>query len=187
MHALSSASGLIVLAAFLACAAACGGYDAAGASRPSGNAAAGGESEREYPPSEPLEKVELSEREWREKLTDKQFHILREEGTEPRGSGDLLSNKKEGVYRCAGCELPLYHSRTKYDSGTGWPSFYRAIDPDHVGTKTDRKFAMVRTEVHCARCGGHLGHIFEDGPKPTGLRHCINSAALTFQAAEQQE
>ena len=182
---------LLFLSAFLACAAGCGGYDAAEASSttstPSANASAEDEHEREYPPEEPLEKVERSEREWREKLTERQFRILREEGTERRGSGKLLRNKAEGVYKCAGCDLPLYHSRTKYDSGTGWPSFYRAIDPNHVGTRNDRRFGMVRTEVHCARCGGHLGHVFEDGPEPTGLRHCINSAALTFEATEAQE
>lgn len=144
----------------------------------------------EYPPEEPLEKVELTEDQWRERLTEKRFRILRRHGTERRFSGELLHNQREGVYGCAGCGLPLYHADAKYDSRTGWPSFFRAIDPDHVGTRIDRSYGMVRTEVHCARCGGHLGHVFEDGPEPTGLRHCINSAALTFtpdaEAAEDE-
>lgn len=178
-----------------AVAAGCGSSDAAIASndaadddaKSTADTDAKAAGEREYPPKEPLEKVELSEAQWREKLTDTQFRILRKHGTERAGSGELLHNKKEGVYRCAGCDLPLYHSRTKYNSRTGWPSFYQSIDPEHIGTKVDRRYGMVRTEVHCARCGGHLGHIFEDGPEPTGLRHCINSAALTFEAAEAED
>lgn len=141
----------------------------------------------EHPPEEPLEPVELSEAQWRERLNEAAYHVLREDGTERAYSGEHWDRKDEGVYRCAGCDLPLYDSSTKFASGTGWPSFYQAIDPDHVGTKTDRRYGMVRTEVHCARCGGHLGHIFEDGPEPTGLRHCINSVALRFEAAEEQD
>ena len=127
--------------------------------------------------------VARSDAEWRETLTPEQYRVLREEGTEPAGTSPLLSEKREGTYHCAGCDNSLYPSSTKYESGTGWPSFWDAL-PGAVGTREDRSFFMVRTEVHCARCGGHLGHIFEDGPEPTGLRHCINGLALTFQPAQ---
>jgi peptide-methionine (R)-S-oxide reductase len=127
--------------------------------------------------------VVRSDEEWRAILTPEQHHILRQEGTERAWTSPLLEEAREGVFHCAGCENPLYESRTKYDSRTGWPSFWDAI-PGAVGTREDRSFFMVRTEVHCARCGGHLGHIFEDGPPPTGLRHCINGLALVFRPAD---
>ena len=127
-----------------------------------------------------IKKIEKSEEEWRSELTDMEFRVLRKAGTERAFSGDLLDNKKEGVYICAGCELPLFPSDTKYKSGTGWPSFWAPIEEENVGKDTDYKLGYARTEVHCARCGGHLGHVFEDGPEPTGLRYCINSVSLDF-------
>lgn len=130
-------------------------------------------------------RLELSEKEWRRRLTDEEFEILRNEGTEPSGAGDLLDEKREGVYYCAGCGAPLFSSKTKYESNTGWPSFFAPYNPDRLGTKTDRSMGMARTEVHCARCGGHLGHVFDDGPEPTGQRYCINSAALDFKSTDQ--
>lgn len=122
-----------------------------------------------------------TEAQWREILSPQQYEILREEGTEHAHSSPLLHEKRAGTYDCAGCGLPLYASQDKYDSGTGWPSFIRAL-PDAVGTRKDTKFFMVRTEVHCRRCGGHLGHVFDDGPEPTGERHCINGLSLKFTA-----
>ena len=116
------------------------------------------------PPS-PAQKVTLSKDEWRKRLTKEQFYVLREEGTERAGTSPLNAEKREGIYACAGCELPLFTSQMKYESGTGWPSFYAAL-PGATGTKADRKLGFVRTEVHCGRCGGHLGHIFDDGPAP---------------------
>ena len=127
-------------------------------------------------------KLELSEAQWRERLSKAQFYILREEGTEPPGSSPLNDEKRKGQFVCAGCELPLFDSSTKYDSGTGWPSFWQAID-GHIGTQADYKLFMRRTEYHCARCGGHQGHVFEDGPRPTGLRYCNNGLALKFVPA----
>jgi peptide-methionine (R)-S-oxide reductase len=123
--------------------------------------------------------ITKSEEEWRRLLTPAQFNILREHGTERPGSSPLNREHRDGAYRCAGCELPLFSSKTKYDSGTGWPSFWAPL-PDSIGTSEDRGLFMVRTEVHCRRCGGHLGHVFDDGPPPTGLRYCLNGAALTF-------
>lgn len=119
------------------------------------------------------------EEEWREVLTEEEYRILREEGTEPKFSGDLLNVDDEGVYRCVGCNAELFDSDTKYEAGHGWPSFYDARD-GAVEFREDRSHGMVRTEVVCARCGGHLGHVFDDGPEPTGERYCINSVALDF-------
>lgn len=130
------------------------------------------------------ERILKSEEEWKEILDDNEFYILRQEGTERAFSGDLWDHKEEGVYTCAGCGLPLFASDTKFKSGTGWPSYYQPIAESHVGTHEDRAFGMIRTEVHCARCGGHLGHIFNDGPPPTGLRYCINSASLDFEPGD---
>jgi len=125
----------------------------------------------------------LTEAQWKERLTDDEYAVLRAEGTERPFSGEFYDHHAEGTYLCAGCGQPLYRSSTKFDSGTGWPSFYEAID-GKVETTIDRSLGMVRTEVHCARCGGHLGHVFPDGPEPTGMRHCINSVSLDFAPAE---
>jgi peptide-methionine (R)-S-oxide reductase len=127
--------------------------------------------------------VSLSEAQWRKKLTSAEFSVLREEATESPYSSPLNKEKRTGTFVCAGCGNALYFSKTKYDSGTGWPSFWKAIDAGAVGTSTDYKIGYARTEVHCADCGGHLGHIFSDGPKPTGKRHCINGVAMDFVAA----
>ena len=126
--------------------------------------------------------VTYTDDEWKERLTPEQYYILREHGTERAFTSPLNDEKRKGEFICAGCDLPLYSSETKFDSGTGWPSFWEELD-DAVGVTTDRSFFMTRTEVHCRRCGGHLGHIFDDGPRPTGKRHCINGDALKFEPA----
>ena len=128
------------------------------------------------------EKIQKTEEEWRAELTPEQFHVLREKGTERAGTGKYAHEKREGTYRCAGCGAELFSSDTKYESGSGWPSFYEPANAEAVETEDDRSWLMRRTEVLCASCGGHLGHVFEDGPHPTGLRYCINSAALELDA-----
>jgi peptide-methionine (R)-S-oxide reductase len=127
-----------------------------------------------------IEKVVKTDEEWKRELTPEQYRILRKAGTERAGTGKLLNNHEQGVYRCAACHLPLFSSATKFESGTGWPSFWAPIAPENVEEKSDWAFGMRRIEVLCARCGGHLGHVFDDGPKPTGLRYCMNSGALEF-------
>lgn len=126
--------------------------------------------------------VTKSEAEWHQVLTREQFMVLREEGTEPPNSSPLLDEHRKGTFACAACDLPLYASETKYDSGTGWPSFFDVL-PNAIGTKEDNTFFTTRTEVHCRRCGGHIGHVFDDGPPPTGLRYCMNGLALKFVPA----
>lgn len=122
-----------------------------------------------------------TEDEWRQTLTPEQFQVLREHGTEPRGSSPLNKEKRDGAFVCAGCGKPLFEANHKFESGTGWPSFTQPVDDHAVATTVDRSHGMTRTEVHCAECGGHLGHVFPDGPHPTGLRYCMNGVALKFE------
>ena len=136
--------------------------------------------------TDPIKKIVKSEEEWRAELTEKEYYVLREAGTERAFTGDLLNNKREGVYTCAGCSLPLFDSSTKFKSGTGWPSYYQPIDEKHVGEIVDNKYGWNRVEVVCASCDGHLGHVFDDGPQPTGLRYCINSVSLNFVEKETE-
>jgi peptide-methionine (R)-S-oxide reductase len=130
------------------------------------------------------EKVQKTDEEWRRELTPEQYHVLREKGTERAWTGALNDAKADGVYRCAGCGTELFASEAKYESGSGWPSFYQPASGEAVETEDDNSFLMRRTEVMCSTCGGHLGHVFDDGPAPTGLRYCINSAALELDAVE---
>jgi peptide-methionine (R)-S-oxide reductase len=128
--------------------------------------------------------AQLSDAEWRERLTPEQFAVLREHATERPGSSPLNREKRPGLFTCAGCGQPLFDSATKYESGSGWPSFFQPLE-GAVATETDRSFFMTRTEVHCAQCGGHLGHVFDDGPPPTGLRYCMNGTALSFRPKDE--
>ena len=133
--------------------------------------------------AEHIKKISKTDAEWKKLLTPAQYDVLRQEGTEPAFTSPLNNEKRSGVFACVACGLPLFPSRLKFDSGTGWPSFYDAL-PGHVETRTDHKLILPRTEYHCARCGGHHGHVFNDGPAPTGLRYCNNGVALKFIADE---
>jgi methionine-R-sulfoxide reductase len=132
-----------------------------------------------------MPKLQLSDAEWRQRLSPEQFHILRSSGTERPFCGTLLDNKKHGVYTCAGCGLPLFTSEAKFNSGTGWPSFFQPIAPGNVIDQSDDSHGMNREEINCARCDGHLGHVFPDGPPPTRLRYCLNSESLLFTPSEE--
>ena len=131
--------------------------------------------------------VELTDEQWRKRLTPEQYAVLRGKGTEPAFTGAYWDAKDDGVYRCAACSTQLFTSETKYDSGSGWPSFWEPLTPDAVTFERDRSYGMVRTEVLCGTCGSHLGHLFDDGPRPTGQRYCMNSVSLAFEPAGQSE
>jgi peptide-methionine (R)-S-oxide reductase len=134
--------------------------------------------------SDELTQIPQTEQEWREKLSPEQYQVLRQAGTERAFTGKYWDSKTDGTYLCAGCGQELFSSDTKFDSASGWPSFYEALDPEKIEESRDLSHGMIRTEVKCANCGGHLGHLFEDGPNPTGLRYCINSASLELDSAE---
>ncbi len=129
--------------------------------------------------------ITKTDEEWKKILTPEQFHVLRKKGTEPAFTGKYYNNKKKGLYVCAGCGNELFHSDAKFDSGTGWPSFWMPVSENSVKTQSDYSYSMIRVEVLCGKCGGHLGHVFEDGPQPTGLRYCINSIALNFEEGKE--
>ncbi len=138
------------------------------------------EKNKEIVLNDDLAKIEKTADEWKAELNDEEYYILREKGTERAFTGDLWNHKEKGIYTCRGCQLPLFHSDTKFKSGTGWPSYYQPIKEGHVAEEKDFSYGMKRVEVLCGRCDGHLGHVFDDGPAPTGLRYCINSASLDF-------
>ena len=140
----------------------------------------------EYPAPGDDGKVTLTDDQWKQRLTSQEFTVLRKQGTERAFSGEFWDHKEEGVYTCAGCGAELFSSQTKFKSGTGWPSYWEPIDKQAIGEHVDRTWGMTRTEVHCARCGGHMGHVFTDGPRPTGLRYCINSVSLDFVPKETE-
>jgi len=132
------------------------------------------------------DKLVKTEQEWQQKLSPEQYHVAREAGTERAFTGKYWNTKDKGTYACVCCGEPLFSSETKFDSGTGWPSFYEPVKEEAVATHSDRQYGMVRTEVRCAKCDAHLGHVFEDGPEPTGLRYCMNSASLDLKPGEKK-
>ena len=143
-----------------------------------------GQTQQKYSKGFVMDKVERTDQEWQTCLTPEEYQVLRQKGTETAFTGKYYKHKEEGVYVCAGCENELFSSDTKYDSGSGWPAFFDAIDKTKINTKRDISFGMIRTEITCAKCDSHLGHVFEDGPKPTGLRYCVNSVSLDFLAKD---